>query len=139
MSEPTACVLCGTGKAGVGGTCEDCQPGTAPSLDLTTCDLCTVGRFSPTGVSCEACADTVDAAGVAYGRFTSDLVNCEVCADGTRPTSDHASCEPCALGTAGTRGTCEMCVNEVVDGVTSASTLRTASCARRVRTASSRM
>ena len=32
-----------------------------PSLDLTACDLCTVGRFSPAGVSCDACADTVDA------------------------------------------------------------------------------
>ena len=46
VGEPTACVLCGAGKAGVGGTCEDCDAGTAPSLDLTACDLCTVGRFS---------------------------------------------------------------------------------------------
>ena len=118
MGQPTACVLCGAGKAGVGGTCEDCDAGSAPSADLTTCDLCAVGYFSPTGVSCDACADTVDASGVANGRFTSDGVSCEVCADGTRPASDHASCVPCALGTAGNRGTCEPCVNDVTDGVT---------------------
>ena len=117
-SQPTACVLCGAGKAGVGGTCQDCDAGTAPSSALTTCDLCAVGHFSPAGVSCDACADNVDGSGNANGRFTSDLVNCEVCADGTRPTSDHASCQPCAIGTAGVRGTCEMWVNEVVDGVT---------------------
>eukprot|EP01052_Picozoa_sp_SAG31_P024648 SAG31_NODE_2111_length_6426_cov_4.423295_8_plen_750_part_01 len=116
--EPTVCVSCPAGFAGTGGTCAQCIAGQQPNNASTACEMCSTGRYSADGTSCEACVDVVDDNGVAYGMCTSDLVHCDPCADGTEPTDDHSGCQPCPISTAGLRGVCELCVDEVIEGVT---------------------
>ena len=76
-----SCAQCGTGTAGVTGSCGQCPAGQEASADRTSCVDCSSGRAGVGG-------------------------ECSQCDDGSEPVSSLQSCTVCPAGSAGTGGTC---------------------------------
>ena len=88
----TACPQHRVGRTGL--TCDNCGPGTGPTLDQHHCQTCDPGRYSDVGV-CQECKTPY-----AVTVFSQDAVkkpiHCGNCPAGSgRASEDIALCSPC--------------------------------------------
>jgi Ca2+-binding EF-hand superfamily protein len=121
----TRCDDCPPGRAGIDGICEECGAGHQPNSDLSQCQLCGPGEYSPLGLVCKLCpggsgansffpeptSGCVDCGGKATGLVGNKGI-CGPCPSGTQPGGTEGKmteCFACPPGTSGVDGFCELC------------------------------
>ena len=109
-----ACAGCVQGKAGTGGSCAACDPGTQQiSTGETACTDCVAGKWSDATVAASVAGCTDCGAGTASAATDGSAQAasaCVTCVDGETSDDGAATCAACTKGAAGTGGSCTDCV-----------------------------